>query len=89
MLYMCRTCKYHFHMSKMIQIRNVPDSIHRIAKARAAMAGLSLSDYLLREIRKLMERPTMEEVLARLDKLEPVSAPISAAEILRQEREAR
>ena len=76
-------------MSKMVQIRNMPDSLHRIAKARAAMAGMSLSDYLLREVKKLMERPTMEEVLARLDKREPVSAPMSAADILREEREAR
>ncbi len=76
-------------MSKMVQIRNMPDSIHRIAKARAAMAGMSLSDYLLREVKKLLERPTMEEVLARLDKREPVSAPVSAADILREEREAR
>ena len=53
------------------------------------MAGMSLSDYLLREVKKLMERPTMEEVLARLDKREPVSAPMSAADILREEREAR
>ncbi len=76
-------------MSKMVQIRNMPDSIHRIAKARAAMAGMSLSDYLLREVKKLLERPTMEEVLARLDKREPVSAQVSAADILREEREAR
>jgi len=86
---MCYTCNYHFYMSKMVQIRNMPDSLHRIAKARAAMAGMSLSDYLLREVKKLMERPTMEEVLARLDKREPVSAPMSAADILREEREAR
>lgn len=50
---------------------------------------MSLSDYLLREIKRLMERPTMEEVLARLDKHEPVFTSLPAAEILREEREAR
>jgi plasmid stability protein len=74
---------------KMIQIRHVPDSVHRVAKARAAMAGMSLSEYLLREITILMERPTMEEVLSRLDKQPPVSTSLSAADILREEREAR
>lgn len=76
-------------MSKMIQVRNVPDSIHRVMKARAATSGMSLSDYILEMMRKASQRPTMEEVLARLDKLEPVSTSVSAAEILREEREAR
>jgi antitoxin FitA len=76
-------------MSKMVQIRNVPDRIHRIAKARAAMAGLSLSGYLLEIISQEMSRPSMEEVLARLDKRQPVSIPVSVADIVREEREAR
>ncbi|HWR14385.1 MAG TPA: hypothetical protein VN577_06130 [Terriglobales bacterium] len=76
-------------MPKMVQIRNMPDSVHRVAKARAAMAGMSLSDYLLKEIRRAMERPTMEEVLARLEKREPVSTAKAVADILREEREAR
>jgi plasmid stability protein len=76
-------------MSKMIQIRNVPDAIHRIAKSRAAIAGMSLSDYLLQIISQEMKRPSMEEVLARLDKREPVSIPVSVADIIREEREAR
>jgi antitoxin FitA len=45
------------YMSKMIQLRNVPDSLHRTLKARAAMVGMSLSDYLLREIKEIAERP--------------------------------
>ena len=49
---MCCTCKYANHMSKMIQLRNVPEALHRKLKARAAMAGLSLSDYLITEIKQ-------------------------------------
>lgn len=45
---MCWTCKDVQHMPKMIQIRNVPDRLHAKLKARAAMAGTSLSDYLVR-----------------------------------------
>lgn len=86
---MCSTCKYHNYMSKMIQIRNVPDSIHRVLKARAAMAGLSLSDYLLEELRATVERPTLAELRERIAKREPVSAKFSAAEIIRAERDAR
>ena len=48
-------------MSKMIQLRNVPDRLHRTLKARAAMAGKSLSDYLLAEIKEIAERPTLDK----------------------------
>jgi len=50
----------------MIQIRNVPDSLHRRLKSRAALAGMSLSDYLLSEIREVAERPTLDELRSRL-----------------------
>ena len=53
-------------MSKMVQIRNVPDALHRKLKARAADSGQTLSDYLLAEIGRLAARPTREEMLARL-----------------------
>jgi len=76
-------------MSKMIQIRNVPDALHRALKARAAMAGMSLSDYLLAEIREIAERPTMNELRERLRRREPVSLPVPAARAIREEREAR
>jgi antitoxin FitA len=76
-------------MSKMIQLRNVPDSLHRILKARAAMAGMSLSDYLLAEIRELAERPTLAEFRERLHKRKPVSVELDTARLLREEREAR
>ena len=76
-------------MSRMIQIRNVPDAIHRTLKARAAQAGMSLSDYLLAELRKIAERPTMDELRKRLQQREPVTLPISAAQAVREERDSR
>jgi len=74
-------------MSAMIQIRNVPDALHRRLKARAALAGMSLSDYLLSEIRELAERPTMEELRARLERRSPVRPSIAPAEAIRSERD--
>jgi len=53
------------HMSKMIQIRNVPDDVHRILKVRAAAEGLSLSDYVKRDLEELAQQATIEEVFAR------------------------
>ena len=76
-------------MSRMIQLRNVPDVLHRLLKARAAMAGMSLSDYLLAEIRLAAERPTLGELRERLHRRERVSAPVSAARAVRAERDAR
>jgi antitoxin FitA len=76
-------------MSKMIQIRNVPDWMHRTLKARAAEAGVSLSDYLLKELRFIAERPTMEEMRRRLHQLEPIVLSESAADAVRAERDAR
>ena len=76
-------------MSVMIQIRHVPDALHRRLKARAALAGMSLSDYLLAEIRDVAERPTMEEMRERLARLTPVDLDESPAEIVRAERDRR
>ena len=76
-------------MSKMIQVRNVPDTVHHTLKARAAMAGMSLSDFLLSEIRQLAERPTIGELRERLHRREPVTPKISAARAVREERDAR
>jgi antitoxin FitA len=53
-------------MTATIQIRNVPDALHRRLKSRAALAGKSLSDYLLDEIRFAAERPMLDELRARL-----------------------
>jgi plasmid stability protein len=70
----------------MIQIRNVPDDLHRRLKSRAALAGMSLSDYLLKEIREVAERPTMEEMRARLatrSRVEPTESPADVIRALR------
>jgi plasmid stability protein len=76
-------------MSKMIQVRNVPDTVHRTLKVRAAMAGMSLSDFLLSEIRQLAERPTIGELRERLQRRESVNLKISAARAVREERDGR
>jgi plasmid stability protein len=76
-------------MSKMIQLRNVPDSLHRSLKARAAMAGMSLSDYLLTEIREIAERPTLAEMRDRLRTRKAVTLSLDTARLVREEREAR
>jgi antitoxin FitA len=75
-------------MSKMIQIRNVPDDLHRKLKVRAAELGMTLSDYLLAEARQLAERPTLQEVLAQLDREEPFTPQESSSEIIRELRDA-
>ena len=74
-------------MGVMIQIRNGPEKLHRQLKSRAALAGMSLSDYLLREIGQIAERPTMEEFRARLKERPPVTLSISPAEVIRAERD--
>lgn len=53
-------------MSKMIQVRNVPERVHRILKARAAAAGMSLSDYVKRDLEEAASQPTLEEIDARV-----------------------
>lgn len=73
----------------MIQIRNVPNELHRRLKSRAALAGMSLSDYLLKEIRGAAERPTLEELRARLERRAAVTPSISPAQAVRAERDNR
>jgi plasmid stability protein len=72
----------------MIQIRNVPDALHRKLKARAAEEGLSLSDYIMEELRRLAELPTDAEIRERLARLPPVEMKESAADIIRAMRDA-
>ncbi|MGO9085405.1 MAG: FitA-like ribbon-helix-helix domain-containing protein [Candidatus Sulfotelmatobacter sp.] len=73
----------------MIQLRNVPDELHRRLKARAATAGMSLSDYLLSEIKEVAERPTLAEMRERLHQRKSVSLRLDTARMIREEREAR
>ena len=73
----------------MIQIRNVPDTLHRRLKSRAALAGMSLSDYLLDHLRVVAKQPTVDELQARLQRLPPLKPSISPAEAVRAERDRR
>ena len=66
------TCYTLVSMTKMIQIRNVPDDLHRRLKERASKAGMSLSEYLLSEMEQVAEKPTLPEMMARLAQDEPV-----------------
>lgn len=71
----------------MIQIRNVPESLHRLIKSRAALEGLSMSDYLLRDIRRDAAKPTMNEWFDMLDRTVPRrKGSVGAAEIVREMR---
>ena len=79
-------CFYAVNMGKYIQIRNVPEDLHRTLKSRAALAGMSLSDYLLQEARKIAERPTVEELRQCLRQRRPVQGTIDAAAIIREAR---
>jgi plasmid stability protein len=76
-------------MSKMIQLRNVPDALHRRLKSRAALEGMSLSEYLLAEVRRAAERPSVSELRQRLAQRSTVRPSVSPARVLREEREAR
>ena len=84
---MCVTCIYVQHMTVMIQIRNVPDGLHRRLKSRAALAGMSLSDYLLGEIRQVAARPTLDELRARLEQRPGVTLTMEPAQAVRAERD--
>ena len=75
-------------MSKMIQIRNVPDELHRTLKERAAKSGMSLSDYLLTEVEKVAEKPTMSEWLERVRSREPVELDEPPEVTIRRLRDA-
>jgi DNA-binding transcriptional regulator WhiA len=80
------TCSNVERMPKMIQIRNVPDDLHRALKVRAAERDLSLSDYLLFELKGLVGKPTLAELMERIMEREPVEYDESAADIIRRQR---
>lgn len=72
-----------------LQIRNVPDDLHRQLKARAALEGQSLSEYALRELRRAMQRPTRREVAERVAAFERIMVSEPAADAVRAERDSR
>ena len=76
-------------MSKMIQLRHVPDALHRKLKARAAMEGLSLSEYLVQKVTQIAEQPTLEELRRRLEERSPVRVRTSPRRAVRAERDRR
>jgi len=78
-----------YHMQKMIQIRHVPDGLHRKLKVRAAEAHMTLSDYIKAELERMAARPTLSQIAARLNALEPVDLDESVVEILREARATR
>ena len=73
----------------MIQLRNVPDELHRKLKTRAKKEGISLSDYLIREARVIAEQPTLQETLAEIAKLPPVEWREPVVETIRKGRDSR
>jgi plasmid stability protein len=76
-------------MSKMIQIRHVPDALHRRLRSRAALAGMTLSDYLRRELELSADRLTPAELRQRLAASEPVTVRERPDAAVRAERDAR
>ncbi len=73
----------------MIQIRNVPEALHKLLRARAARAGMSLSDYLKGELERLAEKLPPTELKYRLSALEPVRVREAPATAVRKERDRR
>ena len=86
---MCGTCLYAESMSKMIQVRDVPDRVHSTLKSRAAREGMSLSDFIKRELARAAEQPTMQEWLERTRQAKPIHSRRSAAQIIRELRDSR
>lgn len=75
-------------MPKTIQIRNVPEDLHRKLKAWAAEPDMTLSGYLLFELHKLAERTTLQEIVDRLKRQEPVVLDEDPAKTIRRHRDA-
>jgi antitoxin FitA len=86
---MRRTCLYALSMSKMMQVRDVPDKIHNVLKARAAREGMSLSDFIKRELERIATRPSMREWLEGTQQTKPISTKISPVQAIRELRDSR
>lgn len=74
-------------MAVMIQIRNVPEQVHRVLKARSALLGKSLSDVILGELQAMAALPAPEELLQQLRAVEPFKMKRSSAALIRKERD--
>jgi antitoxin FitA len=84
---MCSTCYNVARMTKMIQIRNVPDDLHARLKQRAAHTGLSLSDYLKRELVRVAETPSLDEFLEQMSRRPPIELAEPIEDIIRTDRD--
>ncbi len=76
-------------MPRMLQIRNVPEDTHRLLKSRAAMEGVSMSHFVLREIEKIVRRPSRREVLEAIRNQPPVALDVTPAEVVKEARDSR
>lgn len=74
---------------KMIQLRNVPEEMHRVLKSRAALEGKSLSDYLIEELALVAQKPTAAELRERIRSQPCTTLKESTAAAVRAERNAR
>ena len=81
------TCVNVLDMSKMIQVRNVPEPVHRELRLRAVRAGTSLSDYMLRLAEAEVATPPIEEVLARMAGRAPMRLPEPPEALVREDRD--
>jgi antitoxin FitA len=73
----------------MIQVRDVPEGLHRVLKSRAATEGMSLSDYIKRELQRIAEKPTLREWLRRTEQAEPILGEMSSVDLIREMRDSR
>jgi plasmid stability protein len=76
-------------MATTLQIRNVPTTLHRTLKVRAAQAGMSLSEYLLQELEVIARRPTIDELIERIRGRGVITRKLDSARAVRAERESR
>jgi hypothetical protein len=83
------TCDSVARMAKMIQIRNVPEPVHRTLKSRAAQAGMTLSDYLLAQVQEIADLPSVSELTQRIRQRAPTEMKSSSAALIRRHRNAK
>jgi antitoxin FitA len=76
-------------MARMLQVRNVPDDVHARLKERAKAAGMSMSEYVLRELKELADKPSLDEIWRRAEARDSSVTLADAAQLIRDERDAR
>ena len=86
-MHVTQMLRHVMHMSRMIQIRNVPDALHRRLRVRASQAGMTLSDYLKQELERSATQLTLDELRVRLSALPPLSVSEAPVDIIRAVRD--